>query len=42
MHLEGEAMTLTFRMRRPDGTFFDCYATKREAVGGWSVVPVEG
>jgi hypothetical protein len=37
-----EAVRLTFRMRRPDGTFFDAYAVERGVRGGWQPVPVSG
>lgn len=38
--LDGEAMTLTFRMRRPDGTMRDLYKTRRGVRGGWTMLPV--
>lgn len=32
------SITLTFRMRRPDGTFFDLYSLRRGLRGGWATV----
>lgn len=38
--LEGEAITLTFRVRRPDGKMADLYRTRRNVRGGWTMMPV--
>jgi hypothetical protein len=42
LDLQGEAIRLTFRMRRPDGTFFDLYGIQRGARGGWVPAPLPG
>lgn len=40
--LQGEGIRISFRMRRPDGTFFDLYGIQRGARGGWAPAPAAG
>jgi len=40
--LQGEAIRITFRMRRPDGSFFDLHGIQRGARGGWAPAPLVG
>lgn len=41
VELDGPSIEVTFRMRRPDGSFFDAYKTARSTRGGWKIQPVE-
>lgn len=42
VELQGETLTLTFRMRRPDGTFFDMHTLERGPRGGWAAAATGG